>query len=411
MWSGLRGNNTFGDIGGGACISFIQDSLLQSNEDFLNIFANWYTNQPASFRRLRAKGAFLVDADQNSSGYVTYASILSEKGKPCQVLNPWGKIPMDVFEDGVPLDDEKIEISQKSLGSVYKFDTKPGSVCELKTTEGDFLELGVDISLEVGEIGQIEVFTDFDQSELTWTSSDANVVLVNATRFVAAISEGEATVTATHKDGISDTCLVKVSAAQVYDVAEKKPAKDSSHHDIYDASMAVSGDWTPDYHGWAIANTSWAGDPLRWISVDLGQLYKIDRWVLHLEGFRSGSDKTATGRYSGNLGVYMLQVSDNGVDGWETLDFQDDAPQYTTNLVDKALAEPKEGRYFRVLADVTKYLATTGGYPTGFVRIHQFELFGTPAPSIEIKESAPINADYGTPFESLILPEKALVKV
>ena len=132
---GLRANNTV--IGAGFCslLGVVQDALLQSNEGFLHIFADWYTNQAASFRRMRAKGAFLVDADQNEAGRITHVSIYSEKGKDCSVLNPWQREGRElvVYEDRKRI---RAEISAaNSLGDVYTFATRTGSSYELRPSE------------------------------------------------------------------------------------------------------------------------------------------------------------------------------------------------------------------------------------------------------------------------------------
>ena len=111
-------------------MAIVQDSLLQSNEGFINIFANWYDNQETRFRRLRAENAFLVDADSNEKGQVTYAKIYSEKGKSCTVLNPWKGQGMKVYENGEEIKTEK---EQNSLGTLYTFATKEGCSYELRT--------------------------------------------------------------------------------------------------------------------------------------------------------------------------------------------------------------------------------------------------------------------------------------
>ena len=131
LWTGMRGNNTIGDLGRAANIGIIQDSLLQSNEGFLNIFANWYDDQETKFRRLRANGAFLVDADMNEFGQVTYVNILSEKGSDCSVLNPWQEegSDLEVYKNGENIE---TEVSQNNLGDIYTFKTEPGVIYELK---------------------------------------------------------------------------------------------------------------------------------------------------------------------------------------------------------------------------------------------------------------------------------------
>ncbi|WP_314587978.1 discoidin domain-containing protein [Paenibacillus terrigena] len=132
-WSGLRGNNTIGDIGGSSLLGVIQDSLLQSNEGYLNIFANWFDDQAASFKRLRARGAFLVDANQNDLGQTTYVKILSEQGKDLSFLNPWPGHEMEIYEDSAQIPATK---RANALGEIYTVPTKANSSYELKPVGG-----------------------------------------------------------------------------------------------------------------------------------------------------------------------------------------------------------------------------------------------------------------------------------
>jgi alpha-L-fucosidase 2 len=66
----------------------IQEMLIQSHEGVIRLFPCWPKDQDARFGTLRARGAFLVSAEQKK-GVVCGVSILSEKGRDCTVLNPW----------------------------------------------------------------------------------------------------------------------------------------------------------------------------------------------------------------------------------------------------------------------------------------------------------------------------------
>lgn len=66
----------------------INEMLLQSYEGRVRVFPNWNRRRDAHFDSLRAYGAFLVSsAVQNGS--VRYVKILSEKGRDCELENPW----------------------------------------------------------------------------------------------------------------------------------------------------------------------------------------------------------------------------------------------------------------------------------------------------------------------------------
>ena len=78
--------------GGGveSCGGFlaINEMLLQSHEGVLRFFPCWPKEQDARFGTLRAVGAFIVSAEFKG-GVVSGVKIVSEKGKPCTVQNPW----------------------------------------------------------------------------------------------------------------------------------------------------------------------------------------------------------------------------------------------------------------------------------------------------------------------------------
>ncbi|MCX6876325.1 MAG: hypothetical protein NTW21_21330 [Verrucomicrobia bacterium] len=78
--------------GGGieSCGGFlaINEMLLQSHEGVLRFFPCWPNDQDARFGTLRTVGAFLVSAELKG-GVVSGVKIVSEKGKPCTVQNPW----------------------------------------------------------------------------------------------------------------------------------------------------------------------------------------------------------------------------------------------------------------------------------------------------------------------------------
>jgi hypothetical protein len=78
--------------GGGveSCGGFlaINEMLLQSHEGIIRFFPCWPKEMDAKFGTLRAVGAFLVSAGLKS-GVVNGVTIVSEKGQPCRVQNPW----------------------------------------------------------------------------------------------------------------------------------------------------------------------------------------------------------------------------------------------------------------------------------------------------------------------------------
>src|SRR6185312_11293635 len=66
--------------------------LLQSEGNVLRIFPAWPTNRNASYKRLRAKGAFVISSAM-TNGIVTSVDLTSEKGKTVTMVNPWSGVP------------------------------------------------------------------------------------------------------------------------------------------------------------------------------------------------------------------------------------------------------------------------------------------------------------------------------
>jgi hypothetical protein len=62
--------------------------LMQSYEGIIRMFPNWNKQKDASFKTLRAYGAFLVSS-KLEKGNVQYVDLESEKGRVCVMENPW----------------------------------------------------------------------------------------------------------------------------------------------------------------------------------------------------------------------------------------------------------------------------------------------------------------------------------
>jgi hypothetical protein len=62
--------------------------LLQGHHGKIRVFPVWPRNQPASFGRLRAPGAFLVSGEIRN-GEIGPVEIESERGRTCRLVNPW----------------------------------------------------------------------------------------------------------------------------------------------------------------------------------------------------------------------------------------------------------------------------------------------------------------------------------
>ncbi len=72
----------------GTTASTVNEMLIQSHEDIIRLFPVWDKSLDAEFNNLRADGAFLVSAAL-SSGEISGVSIVSERGCPLLLQNPF----------------------------------------------------------------------------------------------------------------------------------------------------------------------------------------------------------------------------------------------------------------------------------------------------------------------------------
>ncbi len=91
---GWRETNLTHAQGGGGIetsgnVEVIDSMLMQSEGGVIRVFPVWPKERDASFKRLRAKGAFVVSSEQRA-GQVVSVTVVSEKGKPLSIKNPWG---------------------------------------------------------------------------------------------------------------------------------------------------------------------------------------------------------------------------------------------------------------------------------------------------------------------------------
>lgn len=106
-----------------AVVETLNSMMLQSVDSVLYLFPDWI-KKPASFRRLRAKGAFLVSADYDGKA-VGSLLIHSEKGGPCLLRSPWpGRRPTVVQGS------RRITATETESG-VFRFETQPGKTYEI----------------------------------------------------------------------------------------------------------------------------------------------------------------------------------------------------------------------------------------------------------------------------------------
>jgi hypothetical protein len=96
--------------------------MMQSYEGVVRIFPNWNPKKDASFEKLRAYGAFLVSSSLRK-GKIENVIILSEKGNPVTLQNPWKER------------DSKVFVTEASSGSPVEFIQKNSKIT-FKTEAG-----------------------------------------------------------------------------------------------------------------------------------------------------------------------------------------------------------------------------------------------------------------------------------
>ena len=110
----------------------VNDILLTSQGFGLRLFPIWAALRPtesASFRTLRAKGAFLVSASYDGATQrVGDVTILSEAGVLCRVLSPWSR-------------NATITITNAGASSTLRAKVGPRGWFEFETEAGESYEL------------------------------------------------------------------------------------------------------------------------------------------------------------------------------------------------------------------------------------------------------------------------------
>lgn len=100
--------------------------LLQSHQDVLHVFANWPKDKDARFNTLRGYGAFLVSAEQQR-GTIRNVRVVSERGKPCTLRNPWPGKKVQLIRNGKP--------AEELDGDLLRVNTGTGEIIEFMPQE------------------------------------------------------------------------------------------------------------------------------------------------------------------------------------------------------------------------------------------------------------------------------------
>ena len=84
-----HGGGGYEDVG---AVEAVNSMLLASTDGVLELFPAWPAAEAASFRQLRAYGAFIVSAQRSESGVVSAVEMLSEAGATAKIRSPWPAI-------------------------------------------------------------------------------------------------------------------------------------------------------------------------------------------------------------------------------------------------------------------------------------------------------------------------------
>ena len=88
--NGIVSQKDGGGIETAGIIEAINNMLMQSHDGVIRVFPNWDKAVDAQFKRLRAVGAFLVEAKYRAAGQVVDSvRIFSEKGNTCVLQSPF----------------------------------------------------------------------------------------------------------------------------------------------------------------------------------------------------------------------------------------------------------------------------------------------------------------------------------
>ena len=101
----------------------INEMLMQSYEGIVRVFPNWNKAKDASFNQLRAYGAFLISS-KLKNGKIEFVKIVSEKGHPCKIENPWPQQTIQLIRKG-----KKVELIK---GEIFTLNTQENEVIEIR---------------------------------------------------------------------------------------------------------------------------------------------------------------------------------------------------------------------------------------------------------------------------------------
>lgn len=86
--NGFQKDNPHGDENWSTVPNTINEMMCMGHQGIVRLFPGWPKDKDASFHRIRVEGAFLVSSSIKD-GVVGEVTIVSEKGRPLTLLDPW----------------------------------------------------------------------------------------------------------------------------------------------------------------------------------------------------------------------------------------------------------------------------------------------------------------------------------
>jgi alpha-L-fucosidase 2 len=122
--NGFQLNNPHGIENACTVVNALTEMLCMSAGNVIRLFTGIPGNRKVRFDNIRTWGAFLVSA-QLENGVISNVKIVSEKGRKCTVINPWGNKKVILFRNG--------KKAETLTGNTLDFKTSTGETIEIKS--------------------------------------------------------------------------------------------------------------------------------------------------------------------------------------------------------------------------------------------------------------------------------------
>ncbi len=121
--NGFQLNNPHGIENSCTVANALDEMLCMSAGNVIRLFRVFPKDQNAKFKNIRAWGAFLVSAEL-IDGMIADVKIISEKGKPCTIINPWPGKKIVLIRNG--------KKAENISGNRLSFKTVPGETIRMR---------------------------------------------------------------------------------------------------------------------------------------------------------------------------------------------------------------------------------------------------------------------------------------